>query len=73
LSTLIINAGSSSLKFGLFEHQTLEMQASGLTCALRHRGLSPDQFDRTLNHESGLLGISGISSDFRAWHMRRNT
>jgi acetate kinase len=29
-------------------------------------GLSVDQLDSALNQESGLLGISGVSSDFRA-------
>jgi acetate kinase len=33
--------------------------------ALRQHGLSAEQLDRALNHESGLFGISGISSDLR--------
>ncbi|MBI5467833.1 MAG: acetate kinase [Deltaproteobacteria bacterium] len=32
---------------------------------LKHRGLNVDQLDSTLNHGSGLLGVSGVSSDFR--------
>jgi acetate kinase len=32
---------------------------------LRHKGLTADQLDHALNHESGLLGVSGISSDMR--------
>jgi acetate kinase len=32
---------------------------------LRRRGLTVEQLDYTLNHESGLLGVSGISSDMR--------
>jgi acetate kinase len=32
---------------------------------LRERGLTPDQLDRVLNQESGLLGVSGVSSDMR--------
>lgn len=32
---------------------------------LRERGLSADQLDHALNHESGLLGVSGVSSDMR--------
>jgi acetate kinase len=32
---------------------------------IRHKGLSPEQLDHALNYESGLLGISGISSDMR--------
>ncbi len=31
----------------------------------RRRGLSVDQTDQALNHESGLLGVSGVSSDYR--------
>jgi acetate kinase len=29
------------------------------------RGVSTDELDRRLNHGSGLLGVSGVSSDFR--------
>jgi acetate kinase len=32
---------------------------------LRNKGLSIDQLDHALNHESGLLGVSGVSSDMR--------
>jgi acetate kinase len=32
----------------------------------RRRGLSADELDRVLNHESGLLGVSGVSSDMRS-------
>jgi len=31
----------------------------------RRLGLNADQMDHALNHESGLLGISGVSSDYR--------
>lgn len=31
----------------------------------REKGLSVDQLDEILHHKSGLLGISGLSSDFR--------
>jgi len=31
----------------------------------REHGLTVDQLDHILHHESGLLGISGVSSDFR--------
>ncbi len=31
----------------------------------RRRGLSPEQLDMILNHESGLLGVSGVSGDIR--------
>ena len=32
---------------------------------LRHKGLDVNALDKALNHESGLLGISGFSSDMR--------
>ena len=32
---------------------------------LRHKGLSADELDHALNYESGLLGVSGVSSDLR--------
>jgi acetate kinase len=32
---------------------------------LREKGFDPDRLDRALNHESGLLGVSGFSSDMR--------
>lgn len=32
---------------------------------IRHRGYSAEQLDEILNRESGLLGVSGISSDMR--------
>jgi acetate kinase len=31
----------------------------------RQRGLTAEQLDQALNHKSGLLGVSGVSSDFR--------
>ena len=36
-----------------------------LTYLLRQRGASGDSLDRTLNHDSGLKGISGVSGDMR--------
>jgi acetate kinase len=32
---------------------------------LRHKGLDVNALDKALNHESGLLGVSGFSSDMR--------
>lgn len=32
----------------------------------QHKGLSAGQIEQALNHGSGLLGVSGVSSDFRA-------
>lgn len=34
----------------------------------RQRGLNPDQLERMVDHESGLLGISGVSGDMRKLH-----
>jgi acetate kinase len=31
----------------------------------QHHGLTPEQVEAALNHESGLLGVSGISGDMR--------
>jgi len=36
-----------------------------VTYVIRQQGSTPDEVDRTLNEQSGLLGISGISSDMR--------
>jgi len=36
-----------------------------LVYLLREKGLDADQLDHALNYESGLLGVSGISSDMR--------
>src|SRR5262245_8074732 len=36
-----------------------------LVYLLREKGLDTDQVDHALNYESGLLGVSGISSDMR--------
>jgi acetate kinase len=33
---------------------------------MREEGLSVDELDEALNHRSGLLGVSGVSGDFRA-------
>ncbi len=36
-----------------------------LLYVLRRKGVSADDLDRVLNHDSGLLGVSGVSSDMR--------
>ena len=36
-----------------------------LTFLLRHENLTPEQLDQLLNHQAGLLGLSGISPDVR--------
>lgn len=40
---------------------------------LTERGLTPQQLNRLVNHESGLLGLSGVSSDMRELLQRRAT
>ncbi|GAB6165965.1 acetate kinase [Thermostilla marina] len=37
-----------------------------LTHVLLNRGMTPEQLEKTLHRESGLLGVSGVSGDFRA-------
>ncbi|HEU4764030.1 MAG TPA: acetate/propionate family kinase [Candidatus Eisenbacteria bacterium] len=37
-----------------------------LLYAMREKGLTVEALDDTLNHRSGLLGVSGVSGDFRA-------
>ena len=41
------------------------VDASILIHVLRHKGLNADDLERVLNHESGLLGVSGASGDMR--------
>ena len=53
LDGLVMGTRSGSLDPGL------------LLYVLRHKGLTIEQLDHALNHESGLLGLSGISSDMR--------
>jgi acetate kinase len=52
LEGLMMGTRSGSIDPGIFTH-------------LVHTGTSPDRLDDILNHESGLLGISGVSSDMR--------
>jgi acetate kinase len=54
LEGLMMGARSGSLDPGI------------LIYLLRHRGYAADDLDRILNRESGLLGVSGVSSDMRA-------
>ncbi len=53
LDGLVMGTRSGSLDPGL------------LLYVLHHKGLTVEQLDHALNHESGLLGLSGISSDMR--------
>jgi acetate kinase len=42
-----------------------EVDPGILLYLMKERGLTADQIDDALNHASGLLGVSGISSDYR--------
>lgn len=42
-----------------------EIDPAILTYLMKKEGLTPDQVDNYLNKKSGVLGLSGISSDFR--------
>lgn len=42
-----------------------EIDAGAVLHLMRTNSLNPDQVESILNHESGLLGVSGISSDMR--------
>jgi acetate kinase len=53
LEGLMMGTRSGSVDAGLLIH------------VLRHKGVTVEQIDRVLNHESGLLGVSGVSSDMR--------
>jgi acetate kinase len=53
LEGLMMGTRSGSVDPGLLLH------------VMRRRGLTPEQLDTVLNHESGLLGVSGVSGDMR--------
>jgi acetate kinase len=53
LEGLMMGTRSGSIDPGIFIH------------LMRHSGCTVDELDRLLNHNSGLLGISGISNDLR--------
>ena len=53
LEGLMMGSRSGSIDPGILVH------------LLRHTGISVDELDRLLNHDSGLLGISGVSNDMR--------
>lgn len=42
-----------------------EVDPGILLYLMKEKGLTADQLDDALNHKSGLLGVSGISSDYR--------
>ena len=53
LEGLMMGTRSGSVDPGLLLHLQLQ------------RGISAEELDRVLNHESGLLGVSGVSADMR--------
>ena len=42
-----------------------DMDPSAVTYIMKKDNLSPEQMENVLNKESGVLGVSGVSSDFR--------
>jgi acetate kinase len=50
-----------------------EIDPAILTYLMKKEGLTPDQVDNYLNKKSGVLGLSGISSDFRDIEEAANT
>src|SRR5699024_7804528 len=42
-----------------------DMDPSAVTYIMRKENLSPEEMENVLNKESGVLGVSGVSSDFR--------
>ena len=42
-----------------------DIDATAVLYLMKHENLTPDQMDHMLNKESGLAGVSGVSSDFR--------
>ena len=53
LEGLMMGTRSGSVDPGILVH------------VLSHKGVSPEKLDHILNHGSGLLGVSGVSSDLR--------
>ena len=42
-----------------------EVDPGVLLYLMKEKGLTADQVDNALNHESGLIGVSGVSNDYR--------
>ena len=42
-----------------------DIDATAVLYLMKHEGFTPDRMDQMLNKESGLMGVSGVSSDFR--------
>ncbi len=42
-----------------------DIDATAVLYLMKHEGFDPERMDHMLNKESGLLGVSGVSSDFR--------
>lgn len=42
-----------------------DIDATAVLYLMKHEGFTPDRMDQILNKESGLMGVSGVSSDFR--------
>lgn len=42
-----------------------DIDATAVLYLMKHEGFTPERMDQMLNKESGLMGVSGVSSDFR--------
>ena len=42
-----------------------DIDATAVLYLMKHEGFTPEHMDQMLNKESGLMGVSGVSSDFR--------
>ncbi|MGH7905471.1 MAG: acetate/propionate family kinase [Candidatus Binataceae bacterium] len=60
--------GMSPLEGLVMETRTGDLDPSIVTYLMKAENLSPDEMDRTLNHGSGMLGVSGVSGDVRKLH-----
>lgn len=45
--------------------RTGDIDAAAVLYIMKNKGLSPDEMDNYINKQSGLLGVSGLSNDFR--------
>jgi acetate kinase len=66
---LVLNAGSSSIKFSIFvargDQVALDDRGQVILCLLDECGMDPRGIEKPIYNQSGLLGVSGISSDMR--------
>ncbi|MFZ5973958.1 MAG: acetate/propionate family kinase, partial [Bacillota bacterium] len=68
----MINGKSIDVSTGFTPHEGLiqstrsgDLDAAAITYIMEKEGIAPRDMERIMNHESGWLGISGISNDMR--------